>query len=432
MKKAILCFPYVPGRQPQYPTGIFKIASLCKSFYDIVVVDQRIDGDIIHTIFELVAQDNDVLCLGLSVMTGEQIKHAIDISKAFHSQLPIVWGGMHPTILPQQTIESGFVDYVVIGEGEEAFLNLLHYLSGRHIDKEMFLSRHNCNFKCNYLADLDSAGYVDFSTYKIREEYFVKRDWFKRAFTLETSRGCPYNCYYCHNSIYRRPYRALSPEKVLSLIITLKSDYDIDGAVFQEDNFFANMNRARAIIDGLTDIRGVGWKTNSRVNYFYKLVDDTQYMSSLLKSRCKVIQFGIESGSPRILKMINKGIQVDDVAQLNKKLSVYPISIRYNFMVGFPGETMHDIQKTFELIRKLPNDNPNAEPPFLNVYNPYPGTKLYDQALQCGFIEPKNLEGWSKLNWNKPCLTGLSANITEFLEKKTLEYFKNSQYLKPI
>jgi radical SAM superfamily enzyme YgiQ (UPF0313 family) len=432
MKKAILCFPFVTGRQAQYPTGLYKIASFCRDFYDIVVLDQRIDTDIIHTISELLAQNSDILCLGLSVMTGEQIQHAIDISKTFRGQLPIVWGGMHPTLLPEQTLESGFIDYIIIGEGEEAFLNLLHYLSGRHIDRELFLSKHNHNCKYNYVADLNNAGYVDFSTYKIREEYFVKRDGFKKAFTLETSRGCPYNCYYCHNSIYKKPYRALSPDLVLAIIKSLQCDYNIDGIVFQEDNFFACLKRAREIIDGIAYITHIGWKTNSRVNYFYKLVDDTQYISSLLKSQCKVIQFGIESGSPRILKMINKGIQVDDVVQLNKKLSVYPISIRYNFMVGFPGETMDDIQKTFELIKKVQKDNPNAEPPFLNVYNPYPGTRLYDQALQCGFIEPKNLEGWSKLNWNKPCLTGLSANITEFLEKKSAEYFKNSQYLKPL
>jgi len=432
MKKAILCFPFVTSRQPQYPTGVYKVASFCEDFYDVTVLDQRIDTDIIHMISELISKNDDILCLGLSVMTGEQIKHAIDISKKYHRKLQIVWGGLHPTILPEQTLKNEFVDYIVAGEGEEAFLNLLCYLSGKRVDKELFLSKHNNNYKHNYIRDLNSSGYINFSKYKIREEYFVKRDGCRRAFTLETSRGCPYNCYYCHNSVYGKPYRALSAPNVLHVIDILMRDYNIDGVVFQEDNFFVNSKRVRDIIEGLIHIKNVGWKTNSRVNYFYKLVDDTQFMSSLLKSHCKVIQFGIESGSPRILKMINKGIQVDEVVLLNKKLSVYPISIRYNFMVGFPGETMDDIQKTFKLINKLREDNQNAEPPFLNIYNPYPGTRLYDQALQCGFIEPKNLEGWSKLNWNKPCLTGLSTNITEFLEKKSAEYFKNSQYLKTL
>jgi radical SAM superfamily enzyme YgiQ (UPF0313 family) len=431
MKKAILCFPYVPGRQSQYPMGIYKIASFCKDFYDITVLDQRIESNVINIISELLAKNSDILCIGLSVMTGEQIKHAIDISKAFHSYLPIIWGGMHPTILPQQTLESGLMDYLVIGEGEEAFLNLLLYLSGKPIANEMFLSKSNRNFKYNYIEDLNNAGYVDFSTYKIREDYFIKRDGFNKAFTLETSRGCPYNCYYCHNSIYKKPFRSLSPDKVLRIIDTLKVDYKIDGVIFQEDNFFANLKRAQEIVQGLYHIPNVGWKTNSRINYFYNLVDNEQFMDNLLTSRCKVIQFGIESGSPKILKMINKGIKVDKVIWLNKKLSTYHISIRYNFIVGFPGETMDDIQETFKLIEKLQADNPNVEPPFLNIYNPYPGTVLYSQALKFGFIEPKNLEGWSELNWNKPCLKSLPQDVTDFIERKSAEYFRKSQYLMP-
>ena len=430
MKKAILYFPYVPGRRPQYPTGLYKIASFCRDFYDVIVLDQRIESDVIDTISELLTKNHDIVCLGISVMTGDQIKHAIDISKLFRSHLPIIWGGMHPTILPQQTLESGLMDYIVIGEGEEAFLNLLHYLAGKDVDREMFLSKRNRNYKYNYLADLNSAGYVDFSAYKIREEYFVRRDGFKRAFTLETSRGCPYNCYYCHNSIYRKPYRVLSPDKVLGVINTLKRDYSIDGVVFQEDNFFGHLNRAKNIVHGLADVTHVGWKANSRINYFYALINDTKFMQRLLKSGCKVIQFGIESGSPRVIKQINKKIDIDKVIIVNKKLSQYPISIRYNFIIGFPGETRDDIDDTLNLIAKLQGDNPHVEPPFVNIYNPYPGTRLYEQALQHGFEEPKNLEDWSKMNWNTACQNFLTADTTTFIEKISTEYFMRSRYLR--
>lgn len=430
MKKAILCFPYVPSRQFQYPTGIFKIASFCKDFYDIIVLDQRLELNIINTISELLAKNNDIICLGISVMTGEQIKHAIDISQVFHSHLPIVWGGMHPTILPRQTLESGFMDYIVIGEGEEAFLNLLNYLADKYVNGEMFLSKHNRNFKYNYLADLNSAGYVDFSAYRIREDYFVKRDGFKRAFTLETSRGCPYNCYYCHNSIYKKPYRGMSPDKVLELINTLKRDYSIDGVVFQEDNFFAQIDRGKKIIHGLANVTDVGWKTNSRINYFYRLINDTKFMESLLESGCKVIQFGIESGSLRIIKEINKKIDIDKVIKVNKKLSEYPLSIRYNFIIGFPGETRDDINDTLNLIDKLQSDNHHVEPPFVNTYNPYPGTHLYEKALKYGFEEPKNLEGWSKMNWNIACLNFLTPDTRTYIEKISTDYFMKSKYLR--
>jgi radical SAM superfamily enzyme YgiQ (UPF0313 family) len=430
MKKAILCFPYVPGRQIQYPTGIFKIASFCKDSYDIIVLDQRLESDAINTISDLFTKNNDIICLGISVMTGEQIKYAIDISKVFHGHLPIVWGGMHPTILPQQTFESGIMDYIIIGEGEEAFLNLLDYLSGKYVEGEMFLSKNNKNFKYNYLADLNSAGYIDFSAYKIREDYFVKRDGFKRAFTLETSRGCPYNCFYCHNSIFKKPYRGLSPENVLETIILLKCDYSIDGVVFQEDNFFADIDRAKKIIHELAYITDVGWKTNSRINYFYKLIDDTKFMEHLLESGCKVMQFGIESGSLRIIKEINKKIEIDKVIEVNKKLSEYPLSIRYNFIIGFPGETKDDINDTLNLIDTLQNDNNHVETPFVNIYNPYPGTHLYEKALKYGFEEPKNLQEWSKMEWNRACLNSLTPETRTFIEKISTDYFMKSRYLR--
>ena len=65
MKKAILCFPFVKGRQPQYPTGVYKVASFCEDFYDVTVLDQRIDTDIIHMISELIGKNDDILCLSL-------------------------------------------------------------------------------------------------------------------------------------------------------------------------------------------------------------------------------------------------------------------------------------------------------------------------------------------------------------------------------
>jgi radical SAM superfamily enzyme YgiQ (UPF0313 family) len=133
MKKAILCFPYVTSRRLQYPTGLYKIATFCKNSYEVLIIDQRIESNVIEKISSLLDDSDDILCLGLSVITGEQISSAIKISKALHNRVKIVWGGMHPTILPLQTIGNDFIDFVIRGEGEEAFLNLLLYLDGKEI-----------------------------------------------------------------------------------------------------------------------------------------------------------------------------------------------------------------------------------------------------------------------------------------------------------
>jgi anaerobic magnesium-protoporphyrin IX monomethyl ester cyclase len=430
MKRAILCFPYVTSRQTQYPTGLYKIATFCKQYYDVVVLDQRIHTDVIQKMSRILGDNDDVLCLGLSVMTGEQIASAIKISEEMHSRIKIVWGGMHPTILPKQTLENDFVDFVVIGEGERAFLNLLTYLDGQRSNRELFLSKDNDNYSYNYISDLDGTEYIDFNKYPIDERYFVRRDGFERAFTLETSRGCPHRCYFCHNSVHKTPYRFLSWERIVEIIDFLKRHYEIDGVAFQEDNFFANIKRVRGIVNFLILERDIGWKANSRIDYFRRLVEDLEFMEMLVLSGCKMLQFGVESGSERILKMINKRIDLGDVVSINRKLAEYPIRVRYNFMIGFPTETVEDMNKTFELIDELRKDNSNMEPPFLNIYTPYPGTPLYCNALKCGFPEPDSTEGWINCTWNKVSVDWLSPDLKEVLEELSRAHFGASNYLK--
>lgn len=427
MKSAILIFPNVKSRARQYPTGLYKIASYCKDEYNVFVIDQRIEKSIFKKITSILKNYN-VLCIGLSVMTGEQIKYALDISKFFHRYAKIVWGGWHPTILPRQTIECEFIDYVIIGEGEEAFLNLLYYCEGKMVKEELFLSKKNCNFRYNYIDNLNNYIYVDFEKYPIKEIYFVKRDGFKRTFNIETSRGCPHRCYFCHNAIYSKPYRFLSAERVINLIEYLYTAYSIDGIIFQEDNFFLNKNRVNMIMDYLVS-KPIGWKANSRIDYFKNFIKDDHFIKKLINSGCKVLQFGIESGSERILKLINKRIKISDVLDINQHLSTYPIKLRYNFMIGFPGETTEDIADTLRLIEEL-KKNPNVESPFLNIYNPYPGTPLYDVALSHGFRSPQDLEGWSRFNWNTVIFDWVTPELSTYIERLSREFYLKTSYLK--
>ena len=308
MKTAILCFPYISERYRgiQYPTGLYKIATFCKNDYKVIVLDQRIHPNTVPTISKIIEDNDNVLCLGLSVMTGDQITSAINISKEMHEQVKIVWGGMHPSILPGQVIEKDFVDFVIIGEGEEAFLNLLKYLDKQNVNKNLFLSKNNNNLKYNYIKDINNVAFIDFEKYSILKEYFVKRDGFKRAFTLETSRGCPHNCFFCHNSAHKSPYRFISAKNVIEIINSLTMKYEFDGLIFQEDNFFANKTRIMGILNYLKTRGDIGWKANSRVDYFVKFINDQKFMEILIQSGCKVLQFGIESGSKKILEMINK------------------------------------------------------------------------------------------------------------------------------
>lgn len=418
MKAAIICFPSM-GWQAQFPTGAYKIKEYCKKEYQVFVVDERIEEA--DAIIENLITENEVLCLGLSVMTGVQIDAAIRLSQKFHNRLTIVWGGVHPTICPKSVIDKEYVDYVIRGDGEEAFLNLL-----RKLDKDSRKVYLDSVVHC--FEDLNQS-VINFGEESIPETYFVKRDGFNRAFPLETSRGCPHNCYFCHNSIMGNSYRVVDTEKVIQNIDQLYNRYCIDGVIFQEDNFFLKTNRVEEILYKLLDYK-IGWKANSRLSYFRKIIYNEELMKLIIDSRCHLLQFGIESGSNRILRMINKGITVEEIVYLNKCLANYDIAVRYNFIIGFPTESRDEIDQTLTLINKLQSDNPHMESPFVNIYTPYPGTPLYELAIKEGFVPPKDLEGWSKIMWNYPAETLYkSKNLRDYLIEVSQGYLKESRYI---
>ncbi len=433
MKKAILIFPEIEFFPVQYPTGLYQLATYCKNHYDVIVLDQRLLKEQLFQTIDFHLSQGNTLCIGLSVMTGTQIKNAIEISKHYQKRIPIVWGGLHPTILPTQTIADDYVDYVIRGEGESAFLQLLSFLDTGIASEKSFLTRGCLNNTYNVFEDFANAEYIDFEKFPVAEQYIVKRDGFARAFSLETSRGCPYGCAYCHNTAFKKRYRKKNADHVIEVINELITRYMIDGIVFQEDNFFITDTRSARIIEYLSRQSSrspIGWKANCRIDFMLKKIEDKKFMNSLRSSHCHLLQFGAESGSNRILKLINKGIQVQDIIRLNQKLSGIPIKVRYNFIVGFPGETMQEINSTLTLIDQLKAENPNMDAPFLNIYTPYPGTPLFAEAQKLGLQSPQNTEGWINYQWNSCVGNWLDVEAQEFLTRLSKNYINNSQYLK--
>ena len=396
MKGAIICFPKIDW-QVQFPIGIYKIKSYSSDIYQIFIVDGRLCEE--EPVIEQLLAEHEILCLGLSVMTGQQISGAIRISKWFHGKIPIVWGGVHPTISPDIVLKQEYVDCILRGDGEASFRELLEELDANHgvLVRKKSDQR---NYEVSCFKQLDSS-VIDFEQVELPSEYFVKRDGFQRAFPLETSRGCPHQCAFCHNAILGHQYRVVDTKYTQLNISALYQKYHIDGIIFQEDNFFLRENRVFEMLHMLKQYH-LGWKANSRISYFKKLILNRDFLQLLQDTHCHVLQFGIESGCERILQLIQKRISLDDVVEVNKALADCGISIRYNFIIGFPTETEAEIEQTLNFIERLRADNRYMEPPFVNIYTPYPGTPLYHLALECGFQAPQRLEEWARIVWNTP------------------------------
>ncbi|MCG5493251.1 B12-binding domain-containing radical SAM protein [Ectothiorhodospira variabilis] len=429
MDAAIIVFPDIPGEPVQLPLGVCKIATHCNAYFDIFVLDQRIEKDVYGRIKEI-ATNRNILCVGLSVMTGKQIESAVNLSKHLSGNYPVVWGGVHATMLPEQTINEGYVDYVIVGEGEQAFLELLFKLSESHPDgKASYTSKVRRSYEFNCFSGFEDSSQIDYSLIPGVSSYVTARDGFSRALPIETSRGCPFACGFCHNSAFRRSYRRVRTRTVCSDLAIMKSSFDLDGVVFQEDNLFVQKGAVLDVLDCLKNC-GLRWKANARIDVFAKFANDHKFLRELVSSGCQLLQFGIESGSDRVLDLINKRIRAEDAIALNQRLKGLPLRIRYNFMVGFPTETKMEMEKTLALMERLMGDNSNVEPPFLNVYTPYPGTPIYGMAIEKGFVEPTSTEGWASLSWNETTSPWVPAPLRAKIIDMSRKMYEDSGYMK--
>jgi radical SAM superfamily enzyme YgiQ (UPF0313 family) len=324
----------------------------------------------------------------------------------------MVWGGTHPTLLPGQTLENHLVDIIVVGEGDYTFFELVE-----HLEKEKSLSdvkglyyKKNNKIKRTperpFINDLDKLPEYPYKLIDMNA-YFGFNLTNRKSFTLETSRGCPYRCAFCYNTVFnKRRWRCFSAEHTIERIKYLVNEFNIKDIFIQDDNICVNLKRFRKIISGLIkENLDIVWGLNGvRIDTISKM--DHSFLDDLEKAGCKNIDIGIESGSQRIINLILKGIFIDTILAVNKKLDEHLFKTKYTFMIGIPTETSKERRESVDLALKLNNENKNAYSIFF-IYTPYPRTELYKLALKHGFKEPTTLEEWSKLSISHKTVTDL-------------------------
>lgn len=335
------------------------------------------------------------LMVGFSVMTGRQTKHSADLSKKIKeiSDVKIIWGGIHPSLLPEQCLKEDYIDFVAVGEGEETMIELVERLSrretlsgllglgykdenGRHLNPERPL-----------IKDLDEWP-LDFSLLPM-EKYIYKLDKYKRVIAYKASRGCPFNCAFCYNRAFNKNrWRAWSVGRVVKDIEFLKVNYAIDAVKFYDDNFFVDKDRA------LTILRKIDLPAHLEIRI--DMVDD-ELAAELKRLKVFDLAFGAESGSDRILALINKRITVGKIMNAVKILAGHDVSASYSVIVGLPSETKEEFNATLDLLYRIYKVHPNA---FftLGAFLPYPGSQMYEMAIKEGFKPPTKTEDWGRID----------------------------------
>jgi radical SAM superfamily enzyme YgiQ (UPF0313 family) len=374
------------------PMGTLYIAdALEKAGYGVTLLDSSTPvNKILDTISEI-----EPMFVGETVYTTPTIFQMIDIAQAVKKEtdVPVVWGGVHPTILPHQCLKDGFADYIIIGEGEKSIVDLANAFSGGRPERRIWTSN-------GFIKDLDRYApawhLVDGNHYIYTEEHSVRGNLEKTRkkvfYYMVTSRGCPYRCTFCYvNAVHNSTWRPHSVEWVKGQIDYLSSNYDIDGVGFWDDFFLIDVKRALSITEYMKS-KEIGFMCETRAT----LLTDG-FMKKLKEHNCMQLFVGGESGSPRTLKLIKKEITPADILKAAELGYKHDIPVRVSFMFGIPGETYEDMLLTKELILKL-LEYPNVSVSGPKLYTPYPGTELYEEAIKHGFVPPSSTLGWKDIH----------------------------------
>ncbi|UCE48397.1 MAG: radical SAM protein, partial [Phycisphaerales bacterium] len=364
--------------------GILYVAAALKelSGIDLRIIDANADNLTLSDLERLITEESPDI-VGFSVLTFNLL-NCMDVCRIIRKCSPttkICFGGWHPTLYPQETLAFDFVDYIVVGEGEWTFRELIATYQEECIDLEQELSGINgLGYKTSdgraiinplravvkNLDDFPLPAYdlVDATKYS----HLLACS--NQVVNIMTSRGCPHKCVFC--DLRRTPYRYRTPNNILDEI-WFWVEKGVKEFFIQDDNFTINRRRAiefcRLLTDAGLDIK---YKISSRVDYI-----DDELSDYLKESGCYRIYFGVESGSQRILDYLEKGITVQDIKNAFQSAQKSGIDCCAYIMIGVPSETKQDIDKTMNLIKDIKPDHLHC-----SICTPMPKTYLYSNLME--------------------------------------------------
>ena len=396
--------------RPVFPWALLYLAApLVARGHKVHIIDEPADSEALTRLERLLITEHPV-AVGITSMTGEQIRFGLRCAEVVrkHSKAAIVWGGIHPSLLPEQTTAHPLVDFVVAGEGESAFAELVERLE---VDAKAVgipgvyrkITTGVCGISQDSYLRLSDVAPIPFDLVSV-ETYVTRRPDLgaERYFEVCTSRGCPHRCGFCYiESVHGRKWRSLEADAAFERIKDTVQRFSLDCVLFREDNFFVDRSRVEYIARRfIEELPGVKWAASCRINYVANYTDE--FVDLLDRSGCALLTFGVESGSDRVLKLIQKDITRDMVTKVVEKLSRTRIRGTYHFMGGFPTETPQEFLETCRLMDEIGGIDPRSVIREMSIFAPYPGISLIPLCAEHGYVEPTTLDEWVKMDWSNP------------------------------
>ncbi len=381
------------------PLGLAYIAAyLEKHGYKVDIFDGMVEA---ASPEEIAVRASSYDFVGITSITFQVILtyHVLEEIRRNNPYLPIVIGGPHVSCLPLEPLERGLADFSVIGEGEEAMLGIAKAFENGNdfssIPGVTFCREGKIHPACGsgMVKSIDAlplpARHLlpmkKYRTSAVRTRRFP-------AISMVTSRGCPMRCTFCFNQLpYRQQVRFLSAGKIAEEMTHLIQQYGAREIHFWDDNFLADKSRINELFEIMESRQlHIPFDCEGIINSF-----DAEMLEKLKKVGCYSVSYGIESGSQRMLDLMNKRITLDRIKKVIKETKSLGLDVRGYFLFGFPTETKDEILQTINFAKSLKLTDAT-----FSLLIPLPGTEIYEMVKD----EPQFMKDY----WNKLILSEIS------------------------
>ena len=362
---------------------------------------------------EIVKQANPRV-VGLSYLTPSQmvIERIAGLIKEVDPEIKIVAGSCHPTFCPEEVMQNPDIDFVIRGEGEIPLLSLVTELKKDSPKWDTVPGIHYRDRDGQLQANpgVDLIDNLDELPFLARElmlhcDYNVYRD-----HSMVSGRGCPYTCTFCADRKLWGRVRRRSVDNVIKELRHLKDSYKLNLVDFVDGTFTFDRKYLQAFCNAMIDNDlGIKWRCTARYDNL-----DRDLLKLMKRANCSGLYFGLESGSNRILKLMDKQMTVEDNIKMSKIVHNSGIPSAASILLGLPGESREEMEATLRAMREIKADILD-----INSYVPLPGAPLYDSMSE---------EDKEKIDWGKVALKSLDNYFLTSVSRDEFERYLYEAY----
>lgn len=387
------------------PLALLAIAShLDPERFEVIIIDGRLADDPLRALQPHLPA---ALCLGISVLTGAPIRDALQVSravKALQPDLPVVWGGWHPSLFPTECLAEPAIDITVQGQGEETFGEIVAKLAA----KEPLHSVAGLAFRegnaiqqnpARPLRDMNEFSPARYELIPV-EDYYRRKS--QRQLDYISSIGCHFRCAFCADPhVFKRKWNAIAPARMGEELAYLWRRFPFDDLNFQDETFFTHAERVAAIAEEfLRRNLKFSWAGTLRADQGVRMSDELFALCK--RAGLRRVMIGVESGDQPTLNWLKKDITLDQVFETAARCRRFDLAAIFPFIVGFPQESPQSVEASLQAVKRLRAMSPKFET-VIFFYQPYPGSPVADLVRDSGYPMPQSLEEWAAFDYVESC-----------------------------